>query len=231
MLRVLVPLGISGTATTAIRSVKDERHLRRVIGRHRHWGRRAPEGARIVGECTELVCRRRILIEDDHSSGNQQPIEGGQSEKRRGIQVAVIVNDEAGSGCEPVQKVWQGGLKPTLDEADPLIVNLWYRTPQIIGTSGIFLAEVLWQALKGIKANETALRIAVHLRPESDAVSPIDAEFEEVDCGPAAYLTVNMTIKIVQVFECGYPSTLLRDPASNQSIAVDYVEQANVPWK
>jgi len=144
--------------------------------------RRAPEGAPIVGECAKLVCQVRILIEDEHRSRNQQRVEAGQSEKRRRIQVAVVVNDEAGFGSEPVQKAWQGSLEPVLDEADPFVVDLRHRAAQVKGSLGEFFSEVLWQSFKGIEANETALRIAVHLRPEPDAMSLVDADHLLADC-------------------------------------------------
>jgi hypothetical protein len=55
-------------------------------------------------------------------------------------------------------------------------------------------------------------------------VSLVDTEFEEIDSGPAAYLVMNIAIEIVQVFEGGYPPTLLRNPASNQGILVNLVK-------
>jgi hypothetical protein len=55
-------------------------------------------------------------------------------------------------------------------------------------------------------------------------VSLVDTEFEEIDSGPSAYLAMNIAIEIVQVFEGGYPATLLRNPASNQGIVVDFVK-------
>src|SRR5713226_6053663 len=214
-----------------LHSVEHERHLVRIIRGHRDWMRRAPEGAPIVGERTKHVCRRPKVVENDHRSRNQQHIEVGQSEKGRGIKIAVAMNDEAGSGREPVHKAGQGVLKPAPDEADPLVVELRDRAPHVECTLGVVSEPVLRQSFERIKANETALRITVHLRPESDAVSRVDAEFEEIDCGPAAYLDMNIAIEIVQVCEGGYPSTLLRNPASNQGIVIDHVKQANVPRK
>ena len=58
-----------------MRSLEHERHLRRVIRRHCHWVRRAPEGAPIVGECVKLVRRYRILVKDDHRFRNQKSTE------------------------------------------------------------------------------------------------------------------------------------------------------------
>ena len=91
--------------------------------------RRAPEGALIVSECPKHVYRHPKVVENDHRSRNQQRVEAGQSEKGRGIQITVAVNDEAGSGREPFQKAGQGVLKPALDEANPLVVDLRDRAP------------------------------------------------------------------------------------------------------
>jgi hypothetical protein len=84
----------------------------------------------MVSECAKHVCRHPKVVENDHRSRNQQRVEAGQSEKGRGIQITVAVNDEAGSGREPFQKAGQGVLKPPLDEANPLVVDLRDRTPR-----------------------------------------------------------------------------------------------------
>ena len=60
--------------------------------------------------------------------------------------------------------------------------------------------------------------------PEPDAVSLVDTEFEEIDCGPTAYLAMNIAKEIVQVIEGGNPASLLRNPASNQGVVVDLVK-------
>jgi len=78
-----------------------------------------------------------------------------------------------------LQKKYAGIVHP------PIMVRL----PNHSTTSGDHwkaVLEVLWQSFKRIKADEAALRIAGHLRPETDAISLIDAEFEEIDCGPSA---------------------------------------------
>lgn len=141
------------------------------------------------------------------------------------------MNNETGSGLETIQKAWQSVLEPTLDKADPFVLDLRDYAAEIKYTRGPFLADVLWRSLKRIKADETALRIPVHLRPEPHAMSLVDTEFQEIDRSPAAYLAMNIAIEVVQVFEGGYSAPLLRDPPSHQSIAVDPVKQPNVPRK
>src|ERR1700730_5046961 len=112
--------------------------------------RRAPEGAPIVGECAKLVRRHRILIKDDHCWRNQKPVEADQSEKGRGIQIAVVVNDEAGSRHEPAQKAWQGVLEPTLDEGDPFVSIRGIAPP----TSNLRLGQFLVK-FSGNPSNES----------------------------------------------------------------------------
>src|SRR6516165_4439915 len=104
--------------------------------------------------------------------------------------------------------------------------------PTVTGVAHtVVAAPVLRQSFERIKANETALRITVHLRPKSDAVSRIDAELEEIDGGSAARLVMNITIEVVQVFEGWYPSTLLRNPAPDQGVIIDQIKELAVPGK
>src|SRR5689334_22201074 len=69
----------------------------------------------------------------------------------------------------------------------------------------------------------------VHLQPESDAVSRADAEFQKVYCCPAAYLVVYMAIEFSKVSECGYPTTLFRNPPSHERVSINPLEQAIAP--
>jgi len=134
------------------------------------------------------------------------------------------MNKKTGSWVKRVYKAGQGGLKPAFDKANPFVIDLWYLATRVKITLGHFLGPVLWHSYKRIKANKTALRIAVHLGPEPDAVSLVDTEFEEIDCGPTEYLAMNIAKEIVQVIEGGNPASLLRDPASNQGVVVDLVK-------
>src|SRR5271168_2919585 len=141
------------------------------------------------------------------------------------------MNDEAGSGREPLQKDGYDVLEQALDETDPFVVDLRDPASGAERALGKVSGPVLWQSFEGIKANETALRLTVHLRPESDALSRADTEFEEIDCGPAAYLVIYMVIEVMKVFECRNRAPLLRNPLSNQSITINPVKRGNVPWK
>jgi hypothetical protein len=51
------------------------------------------------------------------------------------------MNDEPGSGREPVQKAGQGVLEPALDEADPFVVDLRDRAPTSNVPLGNFLVQ------------------------------------------------------------------------------------------
>ena len=59
-----------------------------------------------------------------------------QGEKRRGIQIAVVMNNETGSRLETIQKAGQSVLEPTLDKADPFALDLRDFTAEIKCTPG-----------------------------------------------------------------------------------------------
>ena len=89
------------------------------------------------------------------------------------------MNNETGSGLETIQKAWQSVLEPTLDKADPFVLDLRGKSI-IVATESGWVRDLFW--------SRTALVATTFCVPGRRGISHLRDYAAEIKCTRGPFL-------------------------------------------